>query len=532
MISIRENGDSGARKWLYDLGEAHRFVEALASQWDNYVDPRDAMTDPDGTQWTPIGAVGGKGRPATDFAGFANETELTAAREACRRALGYSEFVVNGHEVRINYAVDDGFKFKAAPCDHDDEEAAPASPKEVRMLQEFIDELLEENKWPERQRETVLRLDRDGERFMRKFRTPDGMTKFRFVEPWQVTSAAITQTPDIDMGIETEPGDAETVVAFWIADDAGSQPVRVDASEVQHIKANVDMNVRRGVPLFWPAIKNVRRIASTLRNIGVKDELAAAMCLNRRHDEKTGLSAISALQSSVGVLQRNNPLTGTIDNLSPYGPGSVLDTRKSTEYEALNLAEGISEMVVGLDAMLRSLAACAGLPEFMLTSNAANGNYASTMVAEGPAVRTFRTIQSTLKCYDMELIKEAIEYAELVGRLPAGISERCEVQVELPQLVTRDAAAEASANDTYVRMRVLSKQTLSGRLGLKYDQEQKNIKADEEANPPQPSPNVAAVQAAALQGQVSRAATLEQLQAEIEAAYGRLTESSAANKQE
>ena len=38
-----------------------------------------------------------------------------------------------------------------------------------------------------------------------------------------------------------------------------------------------------------------------------------------------------------------------------------------------------------LQAELRAIAARLVMPEFMLTSDASNANYASTMVAEGPA---------------------------------------------------------------------------------------------------------------------------------------------------
>ena len=48
-----------------------------------------------------------------------------------------------------------------------------------------------------------------------------------------------------------------------------------------------------------------------------------------------------------------------------------------------------------LQAELRAIAARLVMPEFMFTSDASNANYASTMVAEGPAVRMFERLQAT-----------------------------------------------------------------------------------------------------------------------------------------
>lgn len=513
--------------FLIELAEHHKHIDRLveaAAAWDNYVDPRDAYRDADGQDWSLLGAgVGGRNRPATDFAGFANERELTDARELCRRMLSYNEFVINGHEVRVNYAVDVGFQFKAVAKD-----AAAREDAKVYLLQDFIDELLANNKWCERQRETVLRYDRDGEVFRRRFRDADGMTRIRFVEPWQVTSEGLGDTDDLQFGIECEPGDAESPVRYYLTQIAGSPPTPVDAEEIQHIKANVDMNVRRGVPLFWPAAKNARRVSDVLRNVGVKDTLAAALCVNRRHSTATTSAAASSFASGGATLRTTNPLTGQLDNRKAYGAGTFLDTNKNTEYEALNIADGIDQMVMGLDAMLRALAAAAGLPEFMLTSNAANGNYSSTMVAEGPAVRTFRTIQSMLKTADLEILDEAVEWAIQCGRLPADILDAVEIQVELPQLTTRDAAVEASANKTYVDMNVLSQQTLSSKLGLEYDQEQENIKAHKAANPPEPMPGLlggpnAAAQIGVLAGLANVPESFDELKAIIESEYKRIT---------
>ena len=58
---------------------------------------------------------------------------------------------------------------------------------------------------------------------------------------------------------------------------------QIDASEIQHRKANVDANVRRGLPLFFPVRKNLRRAEKLLRNMSVVAEIQSAIALIRKH---------------------------------------------------------------------------------------------------------------------------------------------------------------------------------------------------------------------------------------------------------
>lgn len=503
------------RAFLGELAENHRRMQAFVEQWNqyaNYVDPREPYMD-DGEEWQAIGAgAGGTNRPATDWAGFSNEPELTNAREMCRRMLTYSEFVINGHNLRVNYAVDDGFKFKAVAKD-----AAKNNETLVDDLQAFLDEFMQVNRWMFRQRETVLRCDRDGEAFRRRFRLQGGMTKIRFVEPWQVSNPPGADQNRVQFGIECDPDDSESPLTYYVEQGPGKGHEPVDAAEIQHLKPTVDANVRRGIPLFWPARYNAFRSFSTLRNIAAKSELAAALAFTRSHKNTTG-TAVQTFQTGNATSSFTSPTTGQTTYKKKYGPASIIDKSDNVEYEALNIAEGIEEMVLGSEAGLRAIAAAAGLPEYMLTSNAQNSNYASTMVAEGPAVRTFRAIQSVLKAADLEILDEAVEWAIEQGRLPAGILDSVEIQVELPQLATRDPAVEASANKTYLDARIISPQSLSAKLGLEYAQEQENIESHDKEHPaPQPTVDpLAAAKAGAVRGAAESVQTVEELVAIIE----------------
>ena len=60
-----------------------------------------------------------------------------------------------------------------------------------------------------------------------------------------------------------------------------------------------------------------------------------------------------------------------------------------TDYEFPAAGIDAGRYVAVLQAELRAVASRLVMPEFMLSSDASNANYSSTMVAEGPAVKMF-----------------------------------------------------------------------------------------------------------------------------------------------
>lgn len=478
-------------KYKKTEAEFARLEESLdLDPYSNYIDPRQASIDSDGTEWGTLGSssmAGGTNRPAQDFSGFPNAMALQFARETCRRMKTYSPHVISAINKRIYYVIDTGFVLTAVA-----KKGRKPSADLVAKVQEFLDKWRKINRWFDRQCESMGRRDTDGEVFRRKFRHSDGYLRVRFVEPWQVLNppGANAQT---EFGIETDPEDVETILRYYIAatpDSATAEPVEAD--EIQHIKANVNMNVRRGVPTFWPVRKEIVRAAKMNWAIAAKIEIAAALTLNRRHASSTTATQASTFSSNQSTFTRSNGVTGRVDQIKKYDPGTVLDSSQNVEYEAFNLAEGIGEMVAGLSSTLRSIATIVDMPEFMFTSDASNGNYSSTMVAEGPVVRSFASLQQVFKEADCELLDEAVEWAIECGVLEPATLEEIEIQVELPELATRDPVQTAQADQIYYQMRIKSPQTISAGIGLEYEQEQTNI-ADHESKGRAMATNAAAV---------------------------------------
>lgn len=449
---------------------AERYLEAIDLS-SKYVDPSDALRGPDGEPWIPVGGAL-DGQSPTDVSNFTTETDLTAARDYCRKLSRKNPFAINLHENMISFMVGEGHKYNMVA-----KQVQEVPDERLAALQEVLESLLEENQWCKRQAEIVLRLDRDGEAFIRKFVDGDGMTRYRFVEPYRIRQPEANSRATF--GIETDPDDVETVLAYWIAPlkDGGSWE-RVDASEIQHRKANVDMNVKRGVPTTWPIGPVLERVGRLMDNMGTIAEIQTAIAMIRRHMgvTKAGLENMRASKASYSATSSE---TGQTQYWERRRKGQIIDASANTEYD-FPPSPDVTGWIEGASFNLRGAASRVCFPEFMFTSDASNANYASTMVAEGPAVRMFQRRQASMKESDHELLWEALE--RLVGE--SGL-EGVELQAEAPTVEVRDEKAEADTNKIYLDMGILSKQTISASINVDYKQEQANIEQHEQDHPDQ-----------------------------------------------
>ena len=134
-----------------------------------------------------------------------------------------------------------------------------------------------------------------------------------------------------------------------------------------------------------------------------------------------------------------------------------------------------SRYVTILQAELRAVASRLSMPEFMLTSDASNANYASTMVAEGPAVKIFDRLQHELIEEDLALLGRVLGHAVSAGRLPNGALSTVDIQGIPPTLAVRDRLKETQADVLLVKAGAMSVATLATRNGLDPEQERKLI---------------------------------------------------------
>jgi len=449
-------GGAGASLPLALSRLEHRLSEASDAVWDHFVDPRDALDDDQGTSWLLLGS-GAAGAP-----GPGSEAHLRDVRQQCRALAVGNEFAINGHENRVSYIVGTGHQYRAV--------ARPGTPPELAAAaQGVLDDFVRVNRWYRRQQEIVRRKDRDGECFLRFFAAEDGIVRLRFVEPDQVvTPAEDRSNPAASLGVLVDPQDVETVLAYAI------DGRWVDAAEIQHRKSNVDANAKRGLPLFFPVRKNLRRAEKLLRNMSVVAEIQSAIALIRKH---SGGSRAAVEQFVRAAADGFSGPAGQGTPLRQYGPGTILDALAGVDYEFPAAGIDAGRYVTVLQAELRAIASRLVMPEFMLTSDASNANYASTMVAEGPAVKMFQRMQSEMLEEDLEVLRRVLTTAQGGGRLPPGTLEAVDLRGTPPTLAVRNQLHDAQADQILVRSGAMSLETMALRHGLDPDHERRLIAA-------------------------------------------------------
>lgn len=451
--------------------------QLLESQMDalNFVDPRDAYRDEFGEEWD---YVGGWGDPDENVEPFRNENELGMIRRRARRTVQRNPYAENFLINLTSFVVGKGHMYKVTP------KTKKETPKEdlIQSLQEFIDELLKLNKWKKRQKEVYRRMHRDGEAIIRIFPQEDGMSHFRFVEPYELaTPSRYSAIENYTFGIRTDEEDVETVEAYYINDE------EVPYYEVQHRKLNVDMNVKRGLSTVWCILANLDRAQNLLRNMSTVVSIQAAIAMIRKHD--TSATAVrSFAQNSASETWTSS--TGEERRAKRFRPGTIIDSKKGTEYEFPSIGLDPSAPVEVLGAELRAIASCKSMPEYMVGSDSSNSNYSNTMVAESPAVRFFEGEQEDLIEADLDLIQTAIDHAIDRGRLSPEV-KKLKIVVTAPKLVTRDPESVAKCDSIYMTARVKSPQTVQGELGLDSDEEFENWQKfqDQMVDDPMINPN-------------------------------------------
>ena len=277
-----------------------------------------------------------------------------------------------------------------------------------------------------------------------------------------------------DRGIVTAADDVEEVEAYYV----DGRPV--PASEIQHRKLGVDANVKRGLPLFYPVQKNLRRAEKLLRNMSVVAEIQSAIALIRKHVSATaaGLEQFVQNEADLSVTSQS---TARTSHFRRYAPGTILDAFAGTDYQFPAAAIDAGRYVAVLQAELRAIASRLVMPEFMLTSDASNANYASTMVAEGPAVKMFERLQREMIEEDLEVMWRVLTGAVQSARLPAEALAQLDVEAIPPTLAVRDRHKEALADQILVRNGAMSTQTMSMRHGLDPDRERELVREREAA---------------------------------------------------
>jgi hypothetical protein len=420
---------------------------------------------------------------ATAFA-YINEIELRQIRARSRVFGQTNPYAVGAARNRVAYTVGSGHTYKVLPRN-----PADAAEEMLAGCRKALDDFRKRNKWSKRQKESIRRLDRDGERFLRLFVDEErGELNVRFVEPLEVQNPPEKTSADgvyfgiqfkrVKADFDVPVYDVETPLNYFIVNIGTLGEViglreTVSADEMQHLKANVDMTWPRGLPTWYALEGHLTDAVRTLKATGRIVEFRSRIGMIRRH--------INATKEAVQrAAERWGAGHGEMSGRDPHT--AIIDTSDATKYEFPSESAPVDKNVAAIQAELRACAAALAMPEYMLSGDASNANFSSTMVAEGPAVKTFEEMQADLVEADIEIMERQLQIAAKAGLIAGAgeenILERVKVEAEGPIIKSENRLQEAQADQILVLSGVMSKETMAARHGLVYADERDKLQVE------------------------------------------------------
>jgi hypothetical protein len=436
------------------------------------------------------------------------EQDLAQIRGAARRISAATSVAIGALDALANYVLAGGFTFTA----HSEFD----QPRLVTAAQRVIDEFLDANDFSGGlDRELHFRSRQDGEAFLALLPRSDGTVSARVLEPEQIVQPAnpgpleewlgIAERFESSwsFGVHTPREAAEKPLGYHVIFDAeGRDWEYFPAGSIEHIKRNVPRSAKRGVSDLYSIEGDLEREAKLRRNTAEGAALQAAVAwilqapagTTRGQMQSVGLGEIPA---GFDRPARSGPRSHSIAH---YPAGTVLKPSAGLEYKPGPMgSERNPNFVLVAQYVLRSIGIRWNMPEYLISGDASNANYASSLVAESPFVKAREADQQFYRRHWLALIWKVLRLAWAAGRFSRlGISwesfvRLIDVKIDAPAVSTRDPQILARTQETQIRLGLLSRRTACAQAGLDYDAELRQGAAPEpggfprDANPEPPA---------------------------------------------
>jgi len=424
--------------------------------------------------------VGGAGKMPGDYTEFDFNTMRTNARKMYYKDPGARGII----ESAVNYVIG-----KDCTVTANDE-----SPE----VQGYWDGWSEFNGWDLRSKEFFRRLLRDGEVFLRKFEPIGGgiYEQVRFIDPAEIQNPnGLHGWGTHSFGIECDPDDIETPINYYrrYARNNTDQWEQIPADEIIHVKIMVDSDVKRGLSFLIGIGEYLTKYKSWLNDRIMLNKIRHLFNLVAKPQ---GAAAATALKSQFSDVTGKTPTGGTANKKMPK-PGSVLIAKGvDWEYQSLNInATDTKDDGRAIELMVGK-GTC--FPEYITRGDASNANYASTSVSESPFIKAMEAWEDIIEKPFKRVFRERIEFA--IGKMilpDKSVKTHIDVKdgkeivvietvltdtgctINFPTLVHRDIEAETRALIMQNNQRVVSKDTMGGRLGYDYPEEKAKIEKED-----------------------------------------------------
>lgn len=278
-----------------------------------------------------------------------------------------------------------------------------------------------------------------------------------------------------------------------VFDIEGDQWDYLHNSRCEFIKRNVGPDARRGVSDLFTVQKDLELEAKIRRNTAEGAAILAAIVMIRQHAEGVTKSSVQSLASTNATTSYEKAIES--GSRTTYAeqvrPGTIKDTPYGMTTTVGPLGTLRSPVYIEVaQYLLRIIGARWCMPEYIISSDASNGNYASTQVAGNPFVRAREADQEFYAKHFESLVWKVLRMYYEAGRFKGvnwqALRNGLTLKIDYASPVTRDKAEQATTNKVLIDAGVMSKRTAAADMGLDWDEEQIEIgKEPKPAPPPQ-----------------------------------------------
>ena len=390
-----------------------------------------------------------------------------------------------------NFGVRTGYTFDAEPTDgYEADAAANALCGQVDALLEEFEEV---NEWGLRQAEALEYAVQDGEKFFRTFAQDDGMTLIRDILPEQIAPQP-GQESRAPFGIESDPRDFERKLWYYATYD-NVDFEKIPAADVHHLKRNVPRLVTRGLSDFFSVGKSVEGVSKLLENMRTGGAITAAIAWIEQYDSASGVTVGNkiAAQRDQNRPMGPNPITGQTTNFQQFKAGTIVKTAEGKKYLPAPLASNTTQHVAIVQAVLRIVGDRWNMPEYMISGDSSNANYASTLVSGSPFVTAIECEQNTFRIYFLKVVWAVIRNACDRGRLIFGghrysfaeVRQLVKVHATPPNVAIANKKEESDIDTADLNAGIISKAHRQAKIGVDPAKMKAEIAADP-VTPPSP----------------------------------------------
>jgi hypothetical protein len=461
---------------------------------------------------------------------FQTEQELATIRGAARVLATCNGRIVGVLNNLANYIIGKGFEHKVLRKRQQSPARATAFESHgdlsdqqclelVDDAQRVIDEFKKTNDWSSLSRELFIRSRRDGEYFLglwasKRQNTETGMdehvSEARVIEPDQVTEPSNPRVIEDWLGIEDRPSswsfgvhcDADDVVNVhgyyvqwtnrptgWDYLSGGRQPLcardangnPIGCVHVEHLKCNVDSNVKRGLSDLFSVDSTAELARKLLRNTGEGGALQAAIAWIREVQTPDRTTLEKAIEQRADLTQSIRTAGGgtRTSYTTQYEPGTILTPSPGTVYKPGPMgSQNAPNLITIEEALLRALAVRWNAPEHMISGSAHNNNFASILVSGDPFVVSGEVEQQKYADAEERIMWKVLYFAWKAGELRAPswhqVRQNIEVDVKGADIAVRDPDKETDRRKVLNESGILSAKTWATLEGLDHDEEVTN----------------------------------------------------------